>query len=57
MTFGFFIQNNLGGILSFSHEYFKESVQTLLLGKIELKNLKIKLILKFLSKRWLFCNK
>ena len=34
MTFGFFIQDNFNGVLSYSHEYFKESVQTLLLGKI-----------------------
>jgi hypothetical protein len=32
MTFGFFIQDDFAGILSFSHEYFKETVQTILLG-------------------------
>lgn len=33
MTFGFFIQDNFAGVLTFSHQYFNETVQAVLLGK------------------------
>jgi len=32
MQFGDFIQDGLNGTMHFSHDYFKEAVQTLLLG-------------------------
>jgi hypothetical protein len=32
MKFGNFIQDGLGGLLTFTHDYFKEAVQTLLLS-------------------------
>jgi hypothetical protein len=33
MQFGNFIQDGLSGLITFSHEYFKEAVQSLLLSK------------------------
>ncbi len=36
MIFGFFIKDGLNGVLIFSHDFFKEAVQSLLLGKVHL---------------------
>ncbi len=34
MQFGFFLQEGFNGVLTFSHDYFKKAVQTLLLAGI-----------------------
>jgi hypothetical protein len=50
MKFGHFIQDGLGGLLTFTHDYFKEAVQSLLLSELFFSLLRIDLLEKLLNK-------